>query len=42
VLPGQGGEPQFPVFNGALLDNPVERRASQFGVSMLFALTHYF
>ena len=42
VVPGPGGEPQFPVLSGGLLDNPVERSVSQFGVSFMFALTHYF
>jgi len=42
VVPGPGGEPQFPVFSGGQLESPVERKVSRFGVSMLFAFTHYF
>jgi hypothetical protein len=42
VMPGPGGEPQFPVFSGGQLENAVERKVSRFGVSMLFAFTHYF
>ncbi len=41
VVPGPGGEPQFPVFNGGQLENPVDRKVSRFGISMLFAFTHY-
>jgi long-subunit fatty acid transport protein len=42
VVPGPGGDPQFPIFSGGQLDNGVERKVTTFGVSMLFSFTHYF